>query len=225
MLIKRTFPVAITMSIGLLVLLSYLFLPDDVIPIVNITWASLRQILIEWGILLAAFALVLGYLNLLGVHLRRIRQGQGVFYSIPLVFGSLLALTIWAVDVVTNSQRMPLAEAARRMNFLDAIFNGFIAPAQSALGALLAILIAVAGFRALGAHKTVGMLLFVVTAIIVALTQPIAGPIGQVLRPIREIVIDPLTTGGLRGLLLGVALGGTIVGFRVLLGVDKPQSD
>lgn len=224
MLIKRTFPVAITMSIGLLVLLSYVF-PDDVILIGDITWGALRQILIEWGIVLAAFALLLGYLNLIGVHLRRIRQGESFVYSILLVFSSLLMLTIWGVDVFTNSQAKSLAEAAQSTIFLDAIFNGFISPAQSALGALLAILIAVAGFRALRAHKTVGMLLFVVTAIIVALTQPIAGPIGVVLRPIREVVIDPLTTGGLRGLLLGVALGGTIVGFRVLLGVDKPQSD
>jgi len=215
MLLKRTFPIALTMSIGLLVLISYLF-PGDVIPVVNVTWGTLRRILVGWAVILAAFALVLGYLNLLAVHFRRIRQGQSIVFSIVLVFSSLLTLVWWVLS---------MARGDNATLFLNTVFNWVILPGQSALGALLAILVAVAGFRALRVRKTVGMLLFVVSAIIVGLTQPVVPPIGELLRPVREIVIDPLTTGGLRGLLLGVALGSVIVGFRLLLGVDKPQSD
>jgi hypothetical protein len=88
----------------------------------------------------------------------------------------------------------------------------------------LGILIAVAGFRALRVRRSVGMFLFVLSAIVVALTQPIA-LFGDILGPIRVLLIDPITTGSLRGLLLGVALGGIAVGLRLLVGADKPQGD
>jgi hypothetical protein len=36
---------------------------------------------------------------------------------------------------------------------------------------------------------------------------------------------DAFTTGGLRGLLLGVAIGIVATAFRVLLFIDRPQSE
>ena len=215
MLFKRLLPVALTMAIGLLVLASYL-VPDLAIRIGGnqpYTLAVLRAILVEWGVILAAFALLLGFLNLLAVHYRRIRRGQGVLFSLALIVSALVTLGLWIGSLLQ-----------RDTAFLDGVFNLIIAPAQSALGALLAFVLAVAGFRALRQRRSVGMLLFVLTAVVVALTQP-ATLFREVLGPIRTAVIDPITTGGIRGLLLGVAIGSLAVGVRILVGVDKPQSD
>jgi len=224
MLLKRIFPVALTIAIGWLVLISFLPL-DRSNPLVA-SLVTVRAILIEWALILAAFALLLGYINLIAVHIRRVQQGESIFYSIALIVSSWFALGLWGGSVLRALQAgLPLENAIRGMDSLDGVFNLIIAPAQSALGALLAILVAVAGFRALRTRRSVGMLLFVLTAIIVALTQPAVPPIGTVLRPIRELLIDPVTTGGLRGLLLGVALGSVVVGVRLLVGADKPQSD
>jgi hypothetical protein len=49
-------------------------------------------------------------------------------------------------------------------------------------------------------------------------------PIFQFLSWVREI-FDAVATGGMRGLLLGVALGTLAVAFRVLLAIDRPQSE
>ncbi|MGH2592864.1 MAG: hypothetical protein ACRDGG_05065 [Anaerolineae bacterium] len=224
MLLKRIFPVALTIAIGWLVLISFLPL-DRSNPLVA-SLVNVRTLLIEWALILAAFALLLGYLNLIAIHIRRVRQGESILYSIVLIVSSWFVLGLWGGSVLRALQAgLPLQNAIRGTDSLDGVFNLIIAPAQSALGALLAILVAVAGFRALRTRRSGGMWLFVLTAIIVALTQPAVPPIGAVLRPIRELFIDPVTTGGLRGLLLGVALGSIVVGLRLLVGADKPQSD
>jgi hypothetical protein len=217
MLLKRIFPVALTIVVGLLVLVSYV-LPTIEIQIGSsqpYTLAGLRAVLVEWGIILAAFALLLGFLNLLAVHFRRIQRRQGVVYSLALIVSAGVTFGLW----VGSALRQDTA-------FLDSVFSIVILPAQSALGALLAIVLAAAGFRALRRRRSIGMILFVLTAVVVAVTQPInTGLFGNLPGLIRVLVIDPITTGGVRGLLLGVAIGSLAVGLRVLVGADKPQSD
>lgn len=211
MLLKRVLPVALTFAIGLLILISF------VVPgfsLFGVSMAALRRLLVEWAVILAAGALILGFINLIVVHARRIRQGRGVIFSVVLIASALITLGLWFGSLLRNDPSNVI---------LDGAFNLVVAPTQSALGVLLAVLLAVAGFRALQVRRTVGMFLFVLTAAVVALTQPVV-PITEVLRPIRD-VIDPITTGSLRGLLLGVALGGIAFGLRVLVGADKPQGD
>jgi len=211
---RRILPVALTVSIGWLVLVSFL-LPGLVIPLVSIPLTGVRAFLVEWAVILAAGALALGFVNLIGVHIRRVRRGQGILFSAVLIVSAVLTLVWWALGLLRGDPPML---------FLDAVFNLVIAPMQSALGALLAILLAVAGFRALRVRRSVGMIVFVLTAVIVALTQP-AALFRQILEPIRAGLIDPIATGSLRGLLLGVALGSIAVGLRLLFFADRPQGD
>jgi len=212
MLFRRVFPVAITISVGWLILIS--FLPLDPASPLGAGLINLRAVLVEWGVILAAGALILGFINLIVVHARRIRQGQGVIFSVALIAFALITLGLWFGGELQGDSS----------SVLDTAFDFVIAPMQSALGVLLAILLAVAGFRALRVRRTVGMVLFVFAAVIVALTQPALPAAEPILRPIRD-VIDSITTGSLRGLLLGVALGSVAFGLRLLVGVDKPQGD
>jgi len=210
---KRILPVALTIAVGWLVLISFLPL-EPTSPLAG-TLTNLRAVLVEWAVILAAFALLLGFINLLLVHYRRIRQGQGVLFSLALIVSALLTLGLWIGSLLHGDPPM---------TFLDSLFKLIVAPLQSAAGALLAILIAVAGFRALNVRRTLGMVLFVLTAVVVVLTQP-AALFREILEPIRAGLIDPITTGSLRGLLLGVALGSLAVGLRLIFGADRPQGD
>ncbi len=222
---RRILPVALTVSIGWLVLVSFL-LPGLVIPLVSIPLTSVRAFLVEWAVILAAGALVLGFINLVGVHARRIRQGQAVIFSAFLVGSALFTLGLWIRHIASLivERELALSASIQDMGFFNGIFNLVIAPMQSALGALLAILLAVAGYRALRVRRSAGMFLFVLTAVFVVLTQP-AALFREILEPIRAGLIDPITTGSLRGLLIGVALGSIAVGLRLLFFADKPQGD
>ena len=102
------------------------------------------------------------------------------------------------------------------------VFNDVIVPMQSALGALLAVFLALAAFRMLRRRRTFGSFCFLLSALVVLITQvPIDIP---ALTTVRQFV-DAFTTGGLRGLLLGVAIGIVATAFRVLLFIDRPQSE
>jgi len=103
------------------------------------------------------------------------------------------------------------------------VFNAIIAPIQSSLGALLAIFLGAAAVRMAQRRRTWGTLWFLLSAIVVLLTQIPVSP-DSVLLPIRQF-FDALAMGGLRGLLLGVALGTLAVAFRVLLAIDRPQGE
>jgi hypothetical protein len=97
-------------------------------------------------------------------------------------------------------------------------------PGESALLALTAVTLIVAGMRILRARRTAGAVVFVVAAGIVLLTTVAYSVSPPVLGVLRQGV-DTLAAAGMRGLVIGVALGVTLTGLRVLLGIDRPHSD
>ncbi|MBI5568024.1 MAG: hypothetical protein HY870_24210 [Chloroflexi bacterium] len=114
------------------------------------------------------------------------------------------------------------------------IFDNLIGPLQASLGALLAVFLALAAVRMLRNRRGLGAILFLLAAFLVLITQvPLSiwfnpdgthTALGQIVMGTRQVV-DAATTGGLRGLLLGVALGTIATAFRVLFFIDRPQSE
>jgi hypothetical protein len=199
-----TAPTIITGIAGLVVLLSYIFPVDSL--------AQLRIVLVNIAVIVAGMALLLGFFRLLNFHLRRVQQRRSGYSLVALVV-AIVVLIVLAADRLLN---LNLGAAAF-------VFNAIIAPIQGSLGALLAIFLGVAAVRMAQRRRTWGTLWFLLSAIVVLLTQiPVTAD--SVLLPIRQF-FDALASGGLRGLLLGVALGTMAVAFRVLLAIDRPQSE
>jgi hypothetical protein len=46
-----------------------------------------------------------------------------------------------------------------------------------------------------------------------------------ILPELKDWILDVPTLAGVRGILLGVALGALLTGIRLLLGVERPYSD
>ncbi|HTP08063.1 MAG TPA: hypothetical protein VMP08_07430 [Anaerolineae bacterium] len=199
-----TAPTIITGIAGLIVLLSYIF-PADVL-------VQLRIVLVNIAVIVAGMALLLGFFRLLNFHLRRVQQRRSGYSAIALV-AALLVFVALIADRLLNYQ----------FGATTFVFNAIIAPIQSSLGALLAIFLGAAAFRMMQRRRTWGTLWFLLSAIVVLLTQIPVSP-DSVLLPIRQF-FDALAMGGLRGLLLGVALGTLAVAFRVLLAIDRPQGE
>jgi hypothetical protein len=193
-------PAIITVIVGLIVLISF------VVPAL----ASLRAALINIAVIVAGMALLLGFARLLNFHLRRVQQRRGGYSLVALI----TALVVFGVLVVDRLLNLNLGTAAF-------VFNAIIAPIQSSLGALLAVFLGVAAVRMAQRRRAWGTLWFLLSAIVVLLTQI---PVTGALLPIRQF-FDAFAMGGLRGLLLGVALGTLMVALRVLLAFDRPQSE
>jgi hypothetical protein len=63
-----------------------------------------------------------------------------------------------------------------------------------------------------------------IVALLVLAGQATVGLL-PVLPDIRDWILDVPTLAGVRGILLGVALGAVLTGIRLLLGVERPYSD
>jgi len=206
-----TAPAVITGIAGLIVLLSYIF-PTEVL-------VQLRVVLVNIAVIVAGMALLLGFFRLLNFHLRRVQQRKSGYSLVALI----VAIAVFVILAAEQILKLTGNQAAASLPVTSLIFNSVIAPIQSSLGALLAIFLGAAAVRMAQRRRSWGTLWFLLSAIVVLLTQIPVSP-DSALLPIRQF-FDALATGGLRGLLLGVALGTMAVAFRVLLAIDRPQSE
>ncbi|MCW5887931.1 MAG: hypothetical protein KIT07_07370 [Anaerolineales bacterium] len=192
---------ALAIAFGLLVLVG-LFVPD---------LADLRNRILNWAMLLAATALLLGLLNLLQVHYQRIRNREHGLYSAVLI----AALVITFVVTLLQGSDSQTAEW---------IFNYLIVPVETSLLAVLAISLTLAAARSLQQRTDLMNMVFIATLVVLLLG---AGPLFGMELPYFTRVLAPyinnvLALGAMRGLLIGVALGTITTGVRILLGADRP---
>ncbi|HNT74731.1 MAG TPA: hypothetical protein PKH77_06915 [Anaerolineae bacterium] len=199
---KRTIPTASAMLAGILVLLGTL------IPVRPLS--DIRFVLIRWAVLLSAFALLLASINLLRVHLGRLRDGKHKIGSLLIILSFLasLGLVLWQG-----------AGGEWPQYFLHYV----LVPGEAALLALTGLTLLLAGIRAMQTRRNVGTLLFVgLTILFLFATIPYIYP--PLLQTILQL-LNTLAMSGTRGLAIGVALGITLTGLRVILGTDRPHSD
>lgn len=168
--------------------------------------------LVEWAGIVIAFALLLGFVNVITVHWDRIHTRKpGTIYSVVLLV-SLLGTLILGL----GGPNSPNGQF---------IFEFVLLPLEATLFALLAFFIATAAFRAFRV-RNLETFFFVLFAVIVLLGQV---PVGIYLWPelpvIKDWILNVPTLAGVRGILLGVALGTIATGLRVLMGADRPYTD
>lgn len=201
---------AVATGTGILVLLGYFFQLDVLI--------GLRLLLIQWAVLLAAAALMLGLFNLLSVHWNKVSlQQDGWPYSAMLILFFLVTLVLGLLF-------------GPDYEVVLLLFRYVQIPVEASLMALLAISLAVAGFRLLSRRRDLVSLAFVGTTLIVLLGTapwPIGGESSVYLAfsDVRAWVSQVWAAAGARGILLGVALGAITTGLRVLLASDRPYGD
>lgn len=228
---KRIIPTAIAAAVGVIVLTGYL-LPRGLRPYP--IFAFLRDRLIQWAVIVAAFAFILGFFNVLRVHLRRITRGKSnALYSSLLILTALVSLGLTLVGLVAPLFRTPETAAVRQtlVTASDWWFQYVLSPLQASAAALIAFTLALAGFRLLRGRKTTRerllAMLFLLSAAIVLIgtLPPLIGPIAGPLGYLKNLVMNVLTTAGMRGLLIGVGLGTLLMGLRVIIGLDRFYSD
>lgn len=167
--------------------------------------------LLQLVVVVAAIAVLIGVLNLLWVHLRRVIDGDpGWGYSLALFFAVL------AVVIFTVIERLDLAGDISLSGFL---FNAVQVSIESSLAALLVFFLVYAAARLMRHRVTWGALLFIVTLLII-LVGWLQIPSLAFFNAISTWIQTVPASAGARGLLIGVAIGATTAGVRVLLGQD-----
>jgi len=198
----RILAIVAAVGCGLLVLADFFL----VVPVID----ALGAALIEGVLILAAFALILGVVNLLGVHARMNGSPSARRYSAILLVALVVTLIVGLLH--------PASEQ------LTWIFDYLYFPLQATMGALLAFFLVSAAYRAFKLRSASAVILLV-TSLVVLITQlPFSAALSPLLPAVREWIFAIPVTAGVRGILLGVALGTTATALRVLLAVDHPYA-
>lgn len=211
----RILTTAVAVSAGLFVLADMFIsqLPGNSLGNVQRAISGTSFLLVSWAAIIFAFALFLGFYNVVSVHLKRIRANKPeAIYSIVLLasLGTTLVVGFWSGPNGVGSQF---------------IFNYVLQPLEATFFALLALFIATAAFRAFRVHNLESFF-FVLFAVIVLLGQvPLGIYLWAEFPIIKDWILNVPIMAGVRGIMLGVALGTIATGLRVLLGADRPYTD
>jgi hypothetical protein len=159
---------------------------------------------------LGIFAFMLAFMNLIRVHLGRIfRKGKNQTISLLFLISAIACLTI----VMIQGPEGIISQQ---------ILNGVLIPGESALLGLTALSLTIAGMRILRSRRGPNSILFILMTIIFLVGMV---PYMQVFGRFSDFFQNALATAGMRGIVIGVALGTTLTGLRVIFGTTRPYSD
>jgi len=198
----RVITAVIAIATGVLILFGYFFE----------AFAPIQTLLLNWAVILAGVAVLVGIFNLFTVHMDKIRRGEkGGVYSALLIIG--LAATLF-FGILLRPQH----------SIMQMVLNGIIVPTEAALMGILTISLLYAAIRLLRRRTDLMGVIFLITAALLFLGSATL-PFGDI--PIVGTLIRPWVSqiwalGGARGILIGVALGTLTTGLRVLFGIDRP---
>lgn len=164
----------------------------------------------------AAVAVFAGVLNLLAVHLGRVRRSErGWPYSLLAVLATLAVLALRILD------RAEIWSGALEDEQLsERVFEAVQVSLESALAGLVLFFLVYAAYR-LMRRRVTGWSLIFTAALLVTLVGWIPLDGTAVLADVREWIVRVPVSAGARGILIGVGLGTVAAGVRVLTGQDR----
>ncbi|HLO32006.1 MAG TPA: hypothetical protein VK249_22845 [Anaerolineales bacterium] len=198
----RVFTAAFAIAAGIIVLLGYFF-PDQL--------ESFRLILIDWAIIIAGMAVLIGIYNLVAVQMEKIRTRQkGGIYGVLLVVALIIT---FGLGLILGPEHP----------YMRLTVDAIIVPVEASLMAILAVTLIYASIRLLRRRVDILSVIFLVVAVIF-LIAVVPTPFSAV-DTLQQFILQAagmFSGGGARGLLIGIALGTLLTGLRVLFGVDRP---
>ncbi len=189
--------IAILVAVSLLIVLDRTGIAPLLQPITGTLYA--------WGILLAAFSLLLGVFNVGWVHLQRIFLGETHWpHSIALV----------AALVVVLASGL-LSPFGAESSLTEWLFDAIIAPGQATLFALLAFFMLAAAYRLLRVGRNGGGWMLAGALLMLTAQAPAAGVwMPPALARFTGWALDVPVMATLRGALMGGSLALTLVAIR-----------
>lgn len=194
---------ATAISVGLITMIG--LLAKEGLP------ATLASVILQLFIVVAALALILGLLNLLGVHFGKItRRENGMLYSLVTILSAVGVIAVYALN--------PKGDDG--LEIRDVVFESVQVSLEAALGGLIFFFLVYAAYRMMRTGISASGCYFV-TALIVVLLGAIPFRGSDAFADLRTWLMEVPVTAGARGILIGIGLGTVTVGLRVLIGQER----
>jgi hypothetical protein len=207
--LKRTLPLIITFVVGMFMIGEF-FVPHYAYRV----WTA--EVL-EWGLVLAAAAFVLGLLNIVQVNLPKVlRREKDWGYKLVLLV--TLAVTL-VVGFANGDKRLEDPDGAYKW-----VYDAIYVPLGATMFALLAFYIASAAFRAFRARNLEAAILLSAAILVMVARVPMGENlpvVGDYLPKFMNWIMDVPNTAARRAIYIGAALGAVATGLRVIFGIER----
>ena len=179
---------------------------------------ALSSLFLQLVVITAATTIIIGLLNLLGVHFGRIgAMRRGWPYSLVLILSTLLVIGLTIAEranVLSTTAGQPSPSAI----LLDSVQVSV----ESALAALLLFALVYGAYRLMRRRVTWAGILFTLALLVVLVgALPLPGTGLSLLGQVRNWLLAVPVSAGARGILLGIGLATVVTGIRVLIGQDR----
>ena len=185
------------------------------------TSQELYQGILNWGLIIGPFPLVLAVITLIQVHLSRIRRRTEYWQYSIVVFAGMITMVVLGV---------PFGIEHAGFQWLFAYVQ---VPMEATMFSLLAFFIASAAYRAFRARTFEATLLLVAALIVMIGNVPIGDRIWNIFTSgiswmpenatswARQWILDNPNLAARRGIILGVGLGVISQSIRIILGIER----
>jgi hypothetical protein len=198
-IMKKSVPIALVFITAVIFLLEYFVLPTEL--------KSTVTMLQNWGIILTAFTLGFGAVNMIMFHGKQVsRRAKGQWpYSLWLLIILVLFTLVGVIMGATSTQYSWLYNSS---------YFALSATVYSSLGFYMTSGI----YRALRAKNAESALLLIVGVIVLARNAPALAAQFPILVNMDSWLSSVPTTSAQRGIMIGAALGAIALGLRTMIG-------
>lgn len=171
---------------------------------------SLGESLQEWYMIVASFAIFLGAMNLMNIHIHKIRfKAKNWKYS-PVTIIGFLAMILTGIFLGIEPGRP-----------FDFMFQSMMVPMGATMFSLLAFFVASAAFRAFRASNWRATLLLLSAFIVMLGRVPIGAMIWNKIPLISEWIMQVPNLAGQRAVMIGAAMGMVATSLRMIFGIER----
>jgi hypothetical protein len=200
--LRKEIPLLITLLSGLVYVVANFFN----VPLAKTVKGELDQ----WFLIATAFAVLLGVVNLTMIHVRNLMSSKsGKFYSLVLLVAMYGTIAIGLFQ--TNQGPF----------YQGFIFNRMINPLSATMYSILVFYISSAAYRAFRVRSFEATLLLLTAVIVMIGRVPIGDIISPYIPQVTSWLQDVPNTAGMRGIMIGIALGGVATALRVIVGLER----
>lgn len=198
---KLKVPLAITIILVLLQVADYYFK----VPVINTVAANFTVAIL----VMSAIAVGIGIISLTRIHVRRIAKKR------PHSLESAIMLITLAIFILVGAV---LGSGDPSYIYM---FQNIIVPLDSAMFSLAGFFMASAAYRAFRARSREALILLVAAVIVMLGQAPIGETFWSGFPILSQWILDVPNTGGVRALIMGIAIGMLSLTIRMLMGHEK----
>jgi hypothetical protein len=192
-------PKAIATICGLVMVISYFLVFESV--------GSIATELTSWATVVAYFALILGTINLVTFHMKRVRKKEAKVWP----------FSAWLIFVLVVVFAVGLTQGVSSPTY-QGLYKTVFQPLDGTIFGLLGFYIVSASYRAFRVRTFESALLLIGAVFVMLMNAPIGAVIWSGFPIVGDFLYGQVTAAANRAIIMGIATGTIVLALRIIMG-------